>query len=260
MRIITWNVNSIRQRLPRLVALLERERPDIVCLQETKVADDLFPHDALAEEGYTAAIYGQRTYNGVAIISAKAPDEVSCGFDGDPTPGSCRVMTARFGDLSIVNAYIVNGKEVGDPAYGVKLAWLDAFTAWVGSTFDLDEQLIVCGDFNVAPDERDVHDPKRWAGKNLFTEAERTRLRALMELGLVDLLRLHHPEGGVFSYWDYRAGAFHRGWGLRIDLMLGSETVARRCTEVRVDRNERKPTAGEGAPSDHAPVIATFDD
>lgn len=260
MKIVTWNVNSIRQRLPRLVALLERERPDVVCLQETKTTDDLFPHEAIADAGYTAAVWGQRSYNGVAILSPVEPDEVTRGFPGDPCPQDARMIAARYGDLTVVDVYVVNGKRVGDPAYETKLAWLDGLRAWLEATFTPEDALLVCGDFNVAPEERDVHDPKRWAGKNLFSEPERERVRALLDWGMADLFRLHHQEGGVFSWWDYRAGAFHRGWGLRIDLMLGTEPVAKRCNEVRIDRNERRPTAGEGAPSDHAPVIAALDD
>ena len=260
MRVITWNVNSVRPRLPRLLALLEREQPDVVCLQEVKVVDDAFPLLELEAAGYTALVRGQQTYNGVAILARGEPVELARSFPEDPVPDEARMIAARVGDVTVVSAYIINGKKVGDPAYERKLAWVRAFRGWLASTFDPEEPLLVCGDFNMCPDERDLWDPVGWEGHCHFTEAERAEVRAMFEWGLVDLFRLHEPEGGVYSWWDYRAGAFHKGWGLRIDLMLGTEPLARRCTEVRIDRNERKPTAGEGAPSDHAPVIATLDE
>jgi exodeoxyribonuclease-3 len=158
-----------------------------------------------------------------------------------------------------VNLYAVNGKEVGDEAYAVKLAWFDALASWLGADVDPREPLLMVGDFNVAPADRDVHDPGRWRGRNLASEPERARIRALLDWGLIDLLREHVEGPGPFSFWDYRAGAFHRGWGLRIDLALGTAPVAARCRRVEIDREERKPTAGEGKPSDHAPVIVDLD-
>lgn len=260
MRVITWNLNSIRQRLPRLLALLDREAPDVVCLQETKITDELFPLEQLAERGYVASTWGQRSYNGVAILSRETPQTIERGFPGDPCPQEARLLTARFEHLTVISAYVVNGRTVADPAYQTKLAWLDALRGWIDTSFSPEDPIIVAGDFNVAPDERDVHDPQRWRGHVHFTKAERERVRALLDWGFADLLRQHTQDGGIFSWWDYRAGAFHRGWGLRIDLILGTEPLARRVREVRVDRTERKPSAGEGAPSDHAPVIATLDD
>jgi len=170
------------------------------------------------------------------------------------------MIAARTGDVAVVSAYVINGRHVADPMYETKLAWLRGVREWIEETFDRHEQLIVAGDFNVCSDERDVWDPAGWEGQCHFTEPERKEIAALRDWGLVDLFRIHQPEGGHYSWWDYRAGAFHKKQGLRIDLMLATGPLAERCTEVRIDRNERRPTAGEGAPSDHAPVIATFAD
>ena len=255
VNVVTWNVNSIRQRLPRLIAMLERHDPDVVCLQETKLTDDAFPFDELRDAGYHSTSYGQRAYNGVAVASKQPIETIARGFPGDPVPDEARLLAVRTGDLMVASVYAVNGKSVGDAAYEVKLAWFDALRSWV-STLDRSIQVLLAGDFNVAPDDRDVHDPERWRGKNLASEPERDRIRALEALGLIDLGREAAGDTtGPFTFWDYRAGAFHRGWGLRIDLVLGSAPLASRLGSVEVDREERKPTAGEGKPSDHAPVI-----
>lgn len=255
MKIVTWNVNSIRMRLPRTLALLERHRPDVVCLQETKVEDDAFPMLELDAAGYTSVSFGQRTYNGVAILSRLPVTDVERGFPGDPIPNESRVLAATVDGVRILNLYVVNGKARGTPHYERKLAWLDALNGWLREAHDPSQPLLVLGDFNVAPQEADVHDPERWADKIHFTEPERQRVRAMLDWGLVDLLRLHHEGPGPYTWWDYRFGAFHQGWGLRLDLALGTQPVADRCTGVVVDRDERKPTFGEGKPSDHAPVV-----
>jgi exodeoxyribonuclease-3 len=209
--------------------------------------------------GYEVATLGQRGYNGVAIVSRVGLDGVHTGFEGDPVPEQSRVVAARAGDLQVVCVYVVNGKVVGDPAYETKLAWLDALRSWVGDTYDHRSPLIITGDFNIAPDDRDVWDPALWAGQNLASEPERERLRGFFDWGLTDLGRTHAGDvTGPFSYWDYKAGAFHKGWGLRIDLMLGTAPVLGRLQDVMVERDERKPTFGEGKPSDHAPVIVTL--
>ncbi len=260
MRFMTWNVNSIRQRLPRLLAALERHQPDVVCLQETKVEDDAFPAMDIATAGYEHAALGQRAYNGVALLSRVGLDDVRLGFDGDPIPEQSRVVSALAGGTRFVCVYVVNGKVVGDPAHETKLSWLDALRGWLTTSFERGPSLVVAGDFNVAPDDRDVWDAELWRGKNLASEPERERLRAIMDdVGLVDLGRRAAGDvAGPFTFWDYTAGAFHRGWGLRIDLALGSASVAERLQTVEVDRNERKPTAGEGKPSDHSPVVVTL--
>ena len=259
MKLVTWNVNSIRQRLPRLLALLERHGPDVVCLQETKVEDGVFPTMEIAAAGYDCAAFGQRAYNGVAILSRVGLAEVRMGFDGNPVPEQSRVLAARAGDLDVVCVYVVNGKAVGDPAYATKLAWLDAFRAWLTTTYDAATPLVVTGDFNIAPDDRDVWDADLWRDKNLASGPERARFQNLLDWGFTDLGRAAAGDvPGPFSYWDYTAGAFHKGWGLRIDLALGTAPVAERLGGVVVDREERKPSTGEGKPSDHAPVVVTL--
>lgn len=259
MKLITWNVNSIRQRLPRLLAMLERHEPDIVCLQETKVEDAEFPTMEIVAAGYECAMLGQRAYNGVAILSRTGLDDVRAGFTGDPVPEQSRVIAARTAGLDVVCVYVVNGKEVGDPAYATKLAWLDALRDHLAATYDPAAMLVVTGDFNVTPDDRDVWDPELWRGKNLASEPERERVRSFLEWGLVDLGRESAGDvQGPFAFWDYQAGAFHKGWGLRIDLALATKPIAARLDAVVVDRDERKPTFGEGKPSDHAPVVVTL--
>ena len=259
MRLVTWNVNSIKQRLPRLLAMIERHQPDVVLLQETKVEDVHFPTMELVAAGYECATFGQRAYNGVAVLSRVGLKDVRDGFDGDPAPAQSRVISAVAGDLRVIGVYVINGKAVGDPAYELKLAWLEALRVWLGSTFDPDDPLVIAGDFNIAPDDRDVWDPDLWRGSNLASEPERAALAALRAWGLTDLGRQAAGDlPGPFSYWDYTAGAFHKGWGLRIDLALGTAPVAERLESVAVDRDERKPTYGEGKPSDHAPVIVTL--
>lgn len=258
MKIITWNVNSVHARLPRVRALLSRHQPDLVCMQEIKTSEAAFPAGEFAAAGYRSAVHGQAGRNGVAVLARTDLADVACGFAGDPASEQARVVSVTAAGLRVVNAYVVNGREVGTPEYRLKLAWLDAFTAWLRATCRPSSPLIVLGDFNVAPDDLDVYDPAGWRGRNLCSEPERLRVRSLLEWGLTDLARAHHPGPGPYTFWDYRAGAFHRGWGLRIDLALGSAPVAARCTTVAVERDERKPTFGEGKPSDHAPLIVTL--
>jgi exodeoxyribonuclease III len=261
VRLITWNVNSIRQRLPRLLAVLSRYAPDVVCLQETKVVDADFPVEELLAQGYGALSHGQSGRNGVAILAREPLEEVSRGLPGSPVPDDARLLTARVGGLTVSSVYVVNGKEVGDPAYDVKLEWLDALTAWARAESGAVSAAVLAGDFNVTPDDRDVHDPDLWRGRNLASDPERTRLAELVADGYVDLGRTAAGDvTGPFTFWDYRMGAFHRGWGLRIDLVLATAETAARLGSVTVDRDERKPTSGEGKPSDHAPVIVDLRD
>ncbi len=259
MRIITWNVNSIKARLPRVLALLEREQPDIVCLQEVKTTEEMFPRMELQAAGYEAIVHGQQPYNGVAILTRGDAQEITRDFDGNPLPEEARLVVARVGDLTVASAYVINGRSTGDPMYKAKLVWLRSLREWIGATFTPSDRFVIAGDFNLCPDERDLWDPIGWQGHCHFTAPEREEIAAWKAWGLVDLFRIHTADAGHYSWWDYRAGAFHKREGLRIDLMLATQAVAERCTEVRIDRNERRPTAGEGAPSDHAPVIATFD-
>ena len=246
--------------MERVVALLERHDPDVLCLQEIKVEDDVFPAADFEGLGYASAVYGQKTYNGVAILSREPVADVTHGFPEDPVPAEARVIAGTLPDgLRVINLYVVNGQSVASDKYPRKLAWLDAVTRWISEGHDPEGPVLLVGDFNIAPDDRDVHDPERWRGKVLCSEPERERLRRMLDWGLRDLHRAHTEEGGLYTWWDYRMGAFHRGWGLRIDLGLGTASVAARLTEVTVDREERKKSTGPGKPSDHAPVIFTFE-
>lgn len=256
MKIITWNVNSVRSRLERVQALLDRHQPDVLCLQETKVVDDLFPHEAIAQKGYRAEVFGQKTYNGVAIITRQPAEAVVRGFDGDPVPEQARVIGGTVNGVAVLNLYVVNGKALDTDPYRIKLQWLDALNTWISKHYSPDQPLVICGDFNIAPDDRDVYDPEIWRDRLLVSDPERARLKTMLDWGTADLFRLNNDEGGTFSWWDYRAGSFPRNRGLRIDLLLGTKAVAERCTGVEVDREERKKTTGPGNASDHAPVIA----
>jgi exodeoxyribonuclease III len=253
MLIGTWNVNSIRMRLDRLLRWLERRKPDIVCLQEIKVTNEDFPVGPLNEIGYQCLVHGQKTYNGVAILTRSPACNVVHSFPEDPDTQS-RLLACRIGDIHIVNIYAPNGSEVGSEKYTYKLDWYARLRSFLDSLATPQDPVLVCGDFNVAPEDLDVWDPKVWRDQILFSEPEKAAFRKLMEWGLKDALRLHHAEEGIYTWWDYRGGAFHRGWGVRIDHFLLSPPLAQRCSAIEVDRNERK---GE-KPSDHAPVLASF--
>lgn len=254
MKIATWNVNSIRARLPRVLDWLAREAPDIVCLQETKVVDEDFPAADLQALGYGSLVYGQPTYNGVAIVSRRELQLLARGFPGQAGSGECRLLAARVADATVVSVYVPNGKEIGTPAYAHKLDWLNRLGRAIPSFAAHGEKLIIAGDFNVAPEDRDVHDPDRWRGRLLCGHEERETLAGVVGQGLIDLIRLHHPGPGPFTWWDYRGGAFHRGWGLRIDHLYASAALAELCVAADTHREERK---GE-KPSDHVPVVAEF--
>ena len=256
MKIATWNVNSIRIRLPRLITWLGRRQPDVVCLQETKVTDYEFPHAELAALGYRALVNGQRTYNGVAILARHELKEVARALPGEGDDAQRRLLAAEFAGLRIVNVYGPNGQEVGSDKYAFKLDWYRRLRAWLDATTRPEQPLALCGDLNIAPEDRDVWDPEKWRGQIMFSDPERAAFHDLVAWGFQDSLRLHREDGGLFTWWDYRAGAFHRGWGLRIDHILLSPPLAARSTAVEIDRDERK---GE-KPSDHAPVVATLAD
>ena len=251
--IASWNVNSLNVRLPHLEQWLKSAAPDIVALQETKLEDARFPDDALAALGYRSVFCGQKTYNGVAILARGPIEQASCvmsipGFEDEQK----RVLAATVGDLRIVNLYVVNGRDVGTEKYAYKLRWLEAVHAWLADEIRAYPNLVVLGDFNIAPDDRDVHDPAVWNDTSILTStAERAALRRLLDLGLHDSFRLHHDEGGVFSWWDYRAAGFRRNLGLRIDLCLVSDALKPRCVGAGIDREPRE----WDRPSDHAPAI-----
>lgn len=251
--VVTWNVNSLRVRLPQLTAWLAAHSPDIVALQETKLPDQDFPGAALEAAGYRALFSGQRTYNGVALLAREPLTEPTTDIPGFADPQR-RVLAATAGELRIVNLYVPNGQAVGSEKYAYKLRWLEALRGWLADEIARHEEILVVGDFNIAPEDRDVHDPAVWFGSVHVSEPERAALQALLEVGLVDTFRLFEQPPAIFSWWDYRAFAFRRNHGLRIDLILASRALARRCTACHIDR---EPRAGE-RPSDHAPVIASF--
>ncbi len=254
MRIATWNVNSIRARQDRLLAWLSRHAPDVLCLQETKVEDAAFPFEVLRGAGYHAVVHGQRTYNGVAILAREEPHEVEAGFGDGAEDAQARLLSARVAGLRVLSAYVPNGDTVGSEKWRYKLEWLRRLRAGLDARYAPDEPLLLCGDLNVARDEGDVAHPDRWAESVLFHPEARVALEGVRSFGLVDIFRQIHPQGGIYSWWDYRMLAFPKNDGLRIDHLLATPALAARCTDAQVDRDERK---GKGA-SDHAPVIATF--
>ncbi|MGB1585647.1 MAG: exodeoxyribonuclease III [Thermoplasmatota archaeon] len=254
MRLVSWNINSLRARIGRVQAFLERHDPDILCLQETKVQDAGFPRLAFMEHHITT--YGQPTYNGVAILSKKKPDEVLRGFPGDPTDHA-RVLAARFDDLWVYNLYVVNGKSPDDPAFLIKKTWFEALGAALGDRHDPGDDVLLLGDFNITPTDLDTHDPEGLAGHIHHTTDERAWLQDLMDWGLHDLHR-QVTDDQVFTWWDYRNLSFQKNEGLRIDLALGSQTISDRVQNVWVDRDERKVGDHAEKPSDHAPLVVDW--
>lgn len=247
----SWNVNSLNVRLPHLEQWLKIRQPDIVGLQETKLEDDRFPDSALAELGYRSVFAGQKTYNGVAILSRAPATDVQVGIPGFADVQQ-RAIAATVGGLRVVNLYVVNGQAVGSDKYEYKLRWLDAVHGWLASEIRAHPRLVVMGDFNIAPDARDVHDPVAWNEDSILTSTtERAALQRLLALGLHDSFRLHSEEAGQFSWWDYRAAGFRRNLGLRIDLCLVSEALKASCVGASIDREPREWER----PSDHAPAL-----
>lgn len=251
MKLATWNVNSIRAREERLLAFLERHRPDVLCLQELKVIDGDFPMARLREKGYFAAIHGQKTYNGVAILARSEPEDVVCGLrDGTEDP-QARLVSARVDGVRIISVYVPNGSEVGSEKYTYKLAWLKRLRAYLEQHHRPDERLVVCGDINVAPDDIDVARPDEWKDTVLCHTDARAGMGELCEWGLFDAFRKCRPEAGLYSWWDYRMLGFPKGNGLRIDHILVTKPLLEQCSGAEIDRNERKGKQ----PSDHAPVL-----
>ncbi|MCY2924705.1 MAG: exodeoxyribonuclease III, partial [Planctomycetota bacterium] len=246
----------------RLLAWVEQWRPDVLCLQELKCTDEAFPYDELADAGYHAAVSGQKTYNGVAILSKVQPREVRHALDDDGQDTQARFVSARVGALAVVCVYVPNGQVVGSEAWEYKLAWLARLRKHMGEHYGGGEPVAVCGDTNVAVDDLDVDRPEEWAGSVICHPDARAGLKGLIDWGLVDVFRQKHPEGKVYSSWDYRNLGFARNDGLRIDHILTTVAMAGRCTSASVDRDERKGKGGDdvGKPSDHAPVIAAFED
>lgn len=251
----TWNVNSIKVRLPRLIAFLEREKPDVLCLQEIKCEESAFPFEALSEIGYESHVFGQRTYNGVALVSKIPLTLIQKGFQDETDDPAARFIGCRTEDgISIYSAYIPNGQEVGAEKYFYKLKWFQRLATYFGKQHPGKEKILVCGDFNVAPEDRDVYDPLAWRGQILCSERERKSFRDFENSGFEDLFRLKEKGSGFYTWWDYRQLAFQKNLGLRIDFVLASPDLAKLCSDVALFRDERK---GE-KPSDHIPVIASF--
>jgi exodeoxyribonuclease-3 len=252
VKLSTWNINSIRARTDRLLGWLAAEQPDVLCLQETKVEDSGFPTEALHAQGYQIATFGQRSYNGVAILSRTPISDVTRGFgDGEPDD-EARVIAGTIGELRVVNVYVPNGQDLQSEKFPYKLAWYGRLRRYLDRTASVESGLALCGDMNVTADDRDVWSPDKWAGQIHCSPDERAALAGVVAFGLVDLFRKHHPDGGEYSWWDYRGVSFFKNQGLRIDHILATPSVAARCSACTIDRNARK---GKD-PSDHAPVTA----
>lgn len=254
MKIATWNVNSLKVRLPHVLDWLDTVQPDILCLQETKLTDDNFPHAEIEAAGFQVAYAGQKTYNGVATISRQPAEHVITDIPGLDDPQR-RILCATFDGVRVLNLYVVNGQEVGSEKYAWKLEWLDKVTGYIRDQLAQNAAMVVLGDFNIAPEDRDVHDPEAWHERILCSTPERQALGNMLNLGLVDTFRLFDQEEKSFSWWDYRAAAFRRNMGLRIDLILANQTLAGKCRACTIDKQPRRLER----PSDHTPVVADFD-
>ena len=251
MKLATWNVNSLKVRLPQVLDWLAANRPDVLCLQETKQEDRAFPHAELEAAGYRSVCHGQKTYNGVALVTRAPPADVQRNLPDFDDP-QARLIAATVEGLRIVCAYFPNGQEVGSDKYEYKLRWLGSLSRWLGGEAAAHPRLALLGDFNIAPEDRDVHDPAAWRDKILCSGPERDAFRGLLGLGLQDAFRLFDQPEKSFSWWDYRMRGFQKNQGLRIDHILLSPELARRCTGCHVDREPRR----HERPSDHAPVMA----
>jgi exodeoxyribonuclease-3 len=252
VKVASWNINSLRKRQDRLFEWLEQIKPDVVCLQETKCPDDQFPVLALQAAGYHSAYHGEKSYNGVAILSKTEPREVRASLCDEVVDPQARVISAKIDNVRVYSIYAPNGQAVGSPAYEYKLQWYRRLRDCLTRAGDVD--LVVCGDFNVAPEDIDTHDPQLWRGAIMCSDGERAAFQELCGIGLIDTLRLHHNEAGMFTWWDYRMLSFQKNRGLRIDAVLTSKSLAEKCAASGIDRGLRK---GKD-PSDHAPIWAEF--
>jgi exodeoxyribonuclease-3 len=254
MKVATWNVNSIRARVELVLDWLRRAEPDVLCMQETKVVDDDFPTDELQRLGYAVAMAGQRTYNGVAIASRLPMREISVGLYDDGPGADRRLISASVSSTRILCAYVPNGRSVDSPAFGEKIDWLRRLRHTLDRGPGPETNVIVCGDFNIAPDERDLFDPEERRGQLHFHPDEHAALKEVLDFGLVDAYRHHHHQGGQYSWWDYRGGAFRRNAGMRLDFVLITRSLAERCRAAYMDVDERR----RPKPSDHIPVVVEF--
>ncbi len=255
MKIATWNVNSIKARMTHLADWTAAASPDVICLQETKCVDETFPYQEIFDLGYYSAFYGQKSYNGVAILSKHEPANVVKGFPEDPEDSQKRLIAATINGVRIVNTYIPNGSELWSDKFKFKLDWLQRLRRMFDDDYALDEKVLLCGDFNVAPDPLDVWNPAAWEGHIHFSRPERAAIHFVKQWGFVDVFRQMNGDVREYSWWDYRAGAFQRNQGLRIDHIWTSPVLAEKCTGVWIDREPRK----QDKPSDHTPVVAEFE-
>jgi exodeoxyribonuclease-3 len=255
MKIASWNVNSLKVRLPHVLDWLQSEKPDLLGLQETKTIDENFPEEEIQNAGYQVIYSGQKTYNGVAVLSKQGmePTDMVTDIPGLEDPQR-RVLGATYGDLRFINLYVPNGSEVGSEKYQYKLGWLEKLHAYIEQQLGQYKNLVMVGDFNIAPEDQDVHDPEEWEGSILVSKPERDAYQSLLNLGMKDTFRLFEKEEKLYSWWDYRAAAFRRNRGMRIDVILASEAMVDRCTDSKIDKEPRKLER----PSDHAPVLAEF--
>jgi exodeoxyribonuclease-3 len=253
VKVASWNVNSIKVRLEQALEWLDTSKPDVLGLQELKMLTENFPVEAFGQAGYHSAVDGQKTYNGVALLSKQEPADVIRGIP-DFADEQKRAIAATYGDTRVINLYVPNGQSVGSDKYEYKLSWLAALSKWLKAELRQHDKVVVMGDFNIAPDDRDVHDPDAWEGKILCSDAERAALNELLDLGLTDSFRQFDQPEAAFSWWDYRAAGFRRNRGLRIDLLLGSEAVIHTLKASHIDKEPRQLER----PSDHAPVWIDF--
>ena len=254
MKIVSWNVNSIRARGERLLAMLERHKPDVVCLQELKVTNDLFPAEALLAAGYQVAAHGQKAYNGVAILAKTPMSDIARDLDDGVDDTQARLIAATVDGVRIITVYVPNGDRVGSDKYSYKVAWLKRLRQHLQRRYTPQQPLIICGDFNIAPRLCDVEKPEQWESTVLFHPEMRQNLQEITSWGLIDIFAKHHPDGKSYSWWDYRMLGFPKNNGLRIDLIYGTDVMACRSTAASIDRDERRGLS----PSDHAPVMAEF--
>lgn len=255
MLLATWNINSINARLSHIQEFLNNYEPDVLCMQETKVVDEKFPREAFTDRGYEIEIYGEKSYNGVAIASKLPIENVVRGFREEIAVGSKRLIAATIGDVKVLNVYIPNGQAVGSEKYHYKLEWLCALKKHIEENYSVDDQLVICGDFNIAPEDKDVYRPEEWDGSIMASPEERKHLQDIKDWGFDDVFRKHHDEPGLFTWWDYQAGAFRRNMGFRIDHIWTTESLAENCSAVMIAKEMRKLEK----PSDHAPVLAEFE-
>lgn len=254
MKIVSYNVNSIRARLERLIPWLDATSPDVVCVQEIKCEESAFPYEDLRQIGYHAAVFGQKTYNGVAILSREAPTDVLIGMNDGVDDPEARLVSAMVGGVRVISAYVPNGQDMSSDKYPYKLEWLQRLGRYLERECSPEEPMVLCGDFNIVPADIDCHDPEMWEGSVLFNPAVREAFDRLLGFGLVDVVRARHPGESVYSWWDYRMLAFPKNLGLRIDFVMATSVIANRLVDAGVERDERKGAK----PSDHAPVFAIF--